>query len=117
MIRKRIGKTIEFKWTVTTNEENIPFDYPTERDLTVILLDPSGTVVFSKKLKAGEDYEPGTNIAFFTFQGKDQTKLGQYSLEMWENKGQLNQTVVDKINAFELVKHTKDEEDLGCRRY
>ena len=117
MIRKRIGKTIEFQWTITTDGEDIPFDYPQERDLTIILLDPSGSIIFSKKLVKGENYEPGTNVAIFKFEGKDQTKIGSYSLEVWENKGKENQTVVDKMNAFELVKHTKDEEDLGCRRY
>lgn len=109
MIRKRIGKTIEFHWRITTDGEDLAFD---GRDLTIVLIDPSGS---SREMHF--EYEEGTNIAKFAFQGKDQTRVGFYSLEVWENKGRCNQTVADKQNAFELVRYTKDEGNCGCKKY
>lgn len=117
MIRKRIGKTIIFRWTITTDGEALPLDYVDnhKRDLTLFLIDPSGN---SNQIYFEIDTDnPNKNTIIFSFQGKDQTKVGHYSLELWENKGQDEQTVVDKINAFELVKHTKDEGGCGCRNY
>lgn len=102
-IKKRIGKTIIFRWQVTTNGEDIPFD---GRDLTIKIIDPTGNA-----RKVDFTFIDGTNIAEFIFEGKDQQKVGNYIIEMWENFGNDNQTVVDKINAFTLVRHTIEEED------
>ena len=110
MIRKRIGKTLLLRWKITTNGEDLSLD---GRVLTLFLIDPSGN-------QREMDYQikpTGSNTVEFKFQGKDQKIPGYYSLEMWENKGQDEQTVVDKINAFELVRNTKDEGDCKCRKY
>lgn len=102
LIKKRIGNTLLLRWQVTTDGNNIPFD---GRDLTLRLVDPVG---IARNMKF--NFASGTNIAEFKFQGIDQTRIGAYTLEMWENKGQVEQVVVDKTEAFELVRHTKDED-------
>jgi len=101
VIKKRRGKTILFRWQVTTDGENIPFD---DRDLIIKIVDPAGNA-----RKVDFTFEEGTNVAEFYFQGKDQQRNGYYNIEMWENLGQDGQTVVDKVEAFCLVEHTEDE--------
>ena len=110
MIRKRLGKTLLFRWPIITNGEASSLY---GRNLTLFIIEPSG-----KKRQVNytiDDTEP--NRLLFTFQGKDQTSPGIYGLELWENKDSDDQTIFDKINAFELVKHTKDEGGCGCKRY
>lgn len=95
----RIGKTINCKWAITTNDEVVPL---TGRDLTVLLRDPEGNFI-----QVQFDIERD-NIISFTFQGTAQKKLGQYSLSLFENRGKPNQTVVD-MDAFILVASTSQE--------
>ena len=44
-----------------------------------------------------------------TFFGKDQTKIGNYRLTLWLNKGKVGQSVVDACDAFTLVACSCDE--------
>lgn len=99
--KKRIGNTLIIRWLVTTNGSDVPFD---GRDLQLRLVDPIGN---SRPLPF--TFETGSNVAEFIYQGKDQQKTGFYTIEMWENKGKDMQAVVDRTEAFELVRHTKDE--------
>jgi hypothetical protein len=55
-------------------------------------------------------YTTEKNTAIFTFFGKEQRFTGNYTITLWENKGEKGQNVVDKVNAFSLVRST-DEED------
>lgn len=99
--KKRIGNTLIIRWQVTTDGEDIPFD---GRRLELRLVDPIGD---SQPLPF--TFEAGTNVAEFIYQGKNQKRTGFYTVEMWENRGEDMQAVVDRTEAFELVKHTKDE--------
>jgi hypothetical protein len=56
------------------------------------------------------EYTTEKNTAIFTFFGKEQKFTGNYTITLWENKGEKGQNVVDKVNAFTLVRST-DEED------
>lgn len=112
MLKKRIGNTIFFHWQVTTNGEDIPFD---GRDLHLRIIDPIGN-----SSQMNFTFAAGTNVADFTYQGKEQRKTGLYTIEMWENRGSNNQVVVDRTEAFELVRHSKEEDvtpDATSRDY
>jgi hypothetical protein len=102
-IKKRIGKTITFHWRVKTGGVDVPFD---GRKMQIRLVDPIGN-----SSQINFTFVTGTNIADFTYQGKEQRKTGLYTIEMWENRGEDNQTVVDRKDAFELVRHSEDEGD------
>lgn len=97
--KNRIGKTFQCKWAITTNGEPTSLE---GRDLTLMLIDPMG---ISTKVQFTIERE---NTISFTFQGKDQKKLGKYMLSLYENKDKLNQTVVD-VDAFILVDYTYKE--------
>lgn len=106
--RKRVGKTLFFRWPIITNGKALSLE---DRDLTLFLIEPSGK---KRRMDCVVD-STETSRLLFTFQGKDQTSPGMYGLELWENKDGMDQTVMDRINAFELVKHTKDEGGCGCK--
>lgn len=99
MKKIRIGKTIDLKWSITTNGVAAAL---ANRDLTLVIADPHGVK------KVVNFTIQGVNTIKFTIEGKDQTKVGVYTLTLWENKNLANQSVLD-TDAFELVTRTKFE--------
>lgn len=109
MEKIRIGKDIVGRWNILTNHQVVALE---GRDLTLELKSPVGEVMVLPLVIEG------VNTIVFTFHGIDQKNMGTYSLTLWENKGKVGQTAVDKIQAFTLVADTEKEctngESQGC---
>lgn len=92
-IKRVIGVTRTFKWTVTTNGAAVPL---VAEDLTLQLVPPRGEAV-------SLPFDVDDNIVSFTWQGDDQHIIGCYSLILWANYGEDNQRRVDIHNFVELI--------------
>lgn len=92
-IKRAIGVTRTFNWTVTTGGEAVSLE---GRDLTLQLVEPRGNTVEMPFSTSGD-------VVSFTWQGEDQTRLGLYSLILWENYGEEAQRRVDIHNFVELM--------------
>lgn len=97
----RIGKDLKIRWPILTNGNAVPLE---GRDLKLILRTPT-----SNELPMA--FVSSENVAEFTFRGVEQTRVGRYSLTMWENYGKDGQTVVDYCDAFTLVARSCEESD------
>lgn len=102
MKKVRFGKDLYITWNILTDGEAVSLE---GRDLMVRLIQPNGdrTVI--------DDFEVNGNTILVTIFGKDQKQHGCHTLELWENYGKEGQNVVDVVNAFCLVQHTKDEDE------
>lgn len=96
LARKRIGNTFTVFWTVDTNHQAVSLE---DRDLTLVMTDPA-----KRNYKWPFTIED-TNTVVFTYQGKDQTLLGTYTVSLYENMGSSSQTRVS-TEAFQLVNRT-----------
>lgn len=92
-IKRVIGVTRTFKWTITTNGAAVPL---VADDLTLQLVPPRGEAV-------SLPFDVDDNIVSFTWQGEDQHIIGCYSLILWANFGEENQRRVDIHNFVELI--------------
>ena len=92
-IKRVIGVTRTFSWTITTNGEAQSLE---GRDLTLVLIHPRGQW---EEL----DFTTAGNVVSFTWQGKDQKELGRYGLILYENYGKSNQLRVDIHKFLELI--------------
>ena len=101
MKRIRIGKDIAISWEI-----NSPMDL-VDTDLTIQMKDPKGNKVDI------EDFELVDKTVSFGLRGTAFAYLGNYTLTLWYKKGEIGQTVVDVVGAFELVGSTY-QEDEGC---
>lgn len=101
MKRIRIGKDIAISWEI-----NSPMDL-VDTDLTIQMKDPKGNKVDI------EDFELVDKTISFGLRGTAFAYLGNYTLTLWYKKGEVGQTVVDVVGAFELVGST-EQEDEGC---
>lgn len=99
--RIRIGKDITISWEI-----NSPMDL-VDTDLTIQMKDPRGNKVDI------EDFELVDKTISFGLRGTAFAYLGNYTLTLWYKKGEVGQTVVDVVGAFELVGST-EQEDEGC---
>lgn len=95
----RIGKTIEFRFEVTTNGEKRTLE---GRDIKLVLKYPSGV---SKNVQF--DITDGNHISYI-FEGCEQHLVGVYWIEVYENKGKANQSVID-FDCVQLVSRTNQE--------
>lgn len=102
MKRIRIKKEIALVWAVTTNGHEEPL---AGRNLSLFLVDPK----YRKTAKTFH-IENGNEVHFRVYPS-EQPFTGVYTLELWENLGGQDQTVVDKRSAFELVNYTPQECD------
>lgn len=103
MAKIRIGKDISVRWSILTNGEAVPLE---GRDLKLIQNLPN---------KSGAIEIPFTteeNTIVFSHYGKNQTKLGKYTYTLWENYGNINQSVVDSCDGYTLVSTTCMEDDV-----
>ena len=99
-MRVRIGKDIYIRWAILTDGSALPL---AGRDLVLEMHDPRG-----KTQVVNFEIEGNTLTVYFP--GIEQTKVGDYSFTLWENKGKPRQTVVDKLSAFSLVRYSTQEE-------
>ena len=92
-IKRVIGVTRTFSWTITTNGEAQSLE---GRDLTLILVRPRGQMETM-------EFTTQNNVVSFTWQGKAQKELGRYGLILYENYGKSNQLRVDIHKFLELI--------------
>ena len=97
----RIGKDLKIRWPILTNGDAVPLE---GRNLKLVLRTPTANELPVAFITSG-------NVAEFTFRGAEQTRVGRYSLTMWENYGKDGQTVVDYCDAFTLVARSCEESD------
>lgn len=105
MKRIRIGKDIAIRWNITLPEGTT--ETLKDMDLSVVMKDPRGNKVRLAEYTVN-DYNLEIGLA-----GKSFAYLGSYTLTLWKNLGEIGQSVVDAVNAFELVGST-EQEDEGC---
>ena len=98
----RIGKDINIKWEILVNGQ---IQDLSAADLTIILRDPNG------KSATVSAFGVRNNIISFVLRGTSFHALGTYMLTLWMNKGKKGQTMLDKRDAFALVRYTDQEED------
>ena len=101
MRKIRLGKDILIRWSVTYNGSIVD---PSTHDLTLELKDYYGSLCTIGELNLNN------GALETTFFGKDQTKIGNYRLTLWLNKGKVGQSVVDACDAFTLVACSCDED-------
>lgn len=90
----RIGNDITIKWTI--NRQDLPEDF-SGKTVSVYLLEP-----FSNS-KATINYTIDANVITIYFNGKDQKRVGQYTLKLVENEGKAGMITLDHCNPFILV--------------
>lgn len=100
MDKIRKGNDISVEWAIFIDSEGqqAPYDL-TGRKLTMYLTNRYGTSQVS-------DFKTEGNILRWTFYGKDQKHLGNYTLTLVENEGKNYMHTVDVCNAFCLVNHS-----------
>lgn len=98
-IKRVIGVTRTFSWTITTNGEAQSLE---GRDLTLLLIHPRGN---AEEL----DFTTANNVVSFTWQGDDQKELGPYSIILYENYGIANQGRVDIHYFLDLIPWSEKE--------
>ena len=98
-IKRVIGVTRTFSWTITTNGEAQSLE---GRDLTLLLIHPRGN---AEEL----DFTTANNVVSFTWQGDDQKELGPYSIILYENYGIANQRRVDIHYFLDLIPWSEKE--------
>lgn len=96
--KSRIGKTIEFKFNITTNNEDSSLK---NRDISVSIRSVTG---YSAILP----FSIIRNTIIAVFEGSAQKSLGKHYIEVYENKDKNNQSVID-FDAVELVARSSEE--------
>ena len=96
----RLGNDIGVTWAIFQQVPGV--DWRTPLDLEGI---PISLMLYNPLTgeKAIENFTVESNKIHWTFKGKDQTKLGRYTLTLTTNPGLDNQHVVDRIDFLELV--------------
>lgn len=95
----RIGKDLNIRWSILTNNEPTPLE---GRNLNLLLQDPS------RQQRALSFTTEGNTIISY-IPAAELTRLGDYILTLKENEGEEGQTVVDAKPAFTLVEYTTEE--------
>lgn len=98
MEKIRINNTFEVRWAIFTGKgvDVTPYDL-TGKNLTLYLANTFGKIRI-------DDFAIDGHILTFTWQGKDQKRLGAYSMTLIENEGESGMRTVDECDAFELVR-------------
>lgn len=98
-IRRVIGVTRTFHWTITTGGVDTDL---AGRDLRLVIVAGKG----------GEQvmtFTTEANMLTFTWQGTAQKRIDKYSVILWENYGESDQRRVDIHNFVELVPWTAEQ--------
>lgn len=97
MKKIRIHNDIDVRWAVTTNGENVSLE---GRNLSLSIENMFGR-------KEITDYTVVGNVVRFVFHGAEQRHTGLYVLVLQDITDGMR--TVDKVQAFELVRHTIDQ--------
>ena len=93
----RIGNDISFVWRFYTKNGCARLPYVIQdKNIKVIIADSFGTTIEPSFTKQD-------NEVHFSFLGKDQRIIGEYTLTLFENAGELGMKAIDKITPFRLV--------------
>lgn len=95
----RIGKDLNIRWSILTNNEPTPLE---GRNINLLLQDPS------RQQRALSFTTEGNTIISY-IPAAELTRLGDYILTLKENEGEEGQTVVDAKPAFTLVEYSTEE--------
>lgn len=98
MRKIRKGKDITLRWEILTGGEPLPLE---GRDLTLLLKETYRTTELPFTIEG--------NMLTAVWRGTEHQYLGAVRLSLWENRGKDGQTVVDKCDAFSLVRCTCEE--------
>lgn len=105
MKKIRIGKDFVIRWSIFRKLQNGRERYILSgKDVSVFIRTPYESIEV-------KDFIVYDNVVEWTFRGKDQRYTGKYTIELVENLERDGMVSVDKVNAFFLVAHTKDESD------
>lgn len=99
----RIGNDISVQWAITHNGTPGSLE---GRKLNLQLSCMYGKYDIT-------DYTIVGNTIRFTFYGKDQKSCGNYTLTLFENKGEKGMMVVDACDVFKLVPKSCMESEVG----
>lgn len=94
-----IGNTLQVRWRVKHNGQAESLE---GLDLSLVMTTPSG------QKQAMAFAVSDTNLVTVNYEGKDQQHLGNYRLDLFENRGENNQRRIDSTPAFVLVAHTAE---------
>ena len=97
MKKIRIHNDIDVRWAVTTNGEDVSLE---GRNLRLSIVNMFGR-------KEITDYTVDGNVVRFVFHGAEQSHTGIYVLVLQDITDGMR--TVDKVHAFELVRHTIDQ--------
>lgn len=96
----RRGKDILLKWKVLTNGQDVSLE---GRNITLVMTTPLGR----EKIV---EHEVEGSVVKARLRGTALTHLGDYTLTLWENRGEEGQTAVDAVAAFALVQWSTQED-------
>lgn len=99
MKRIRINNDIEITWRIYRNGNAEDF---ADKAVAVKLLDSVGKV-------QPMDCDIVGNEVHILFEGRNQTRIGNYTLVLTENAGERGMVTIDETEAFSLVRHTSEE--------
>lgn len=97
----RQGKDIVLRWKVLTNGQDVSLG---GRNITLVMTTPLGR----EKIV---EHEVEGSVVKAHLLGKTLMQLGDYTLTLWENRGEEGQTAVDAVNAFTLVQYSTQEDN------
>ena len=96
----RLGNDIGVTWAIFQQVSGVDWRTPLDLEGIPISLKLYNPLIGEKVI---EDFAVESNKIHWTFKGKDQTKLGRYTLTLTTNPGLDNMHVVDRIDFLELV--------------
>lgn len=98
MEKIRIGNTFEVLWGIFVGDgiNEMPYDL-TGRDISIYVKTP---LIDKQKV---ESFSVDRHIISWKFEGKDQKKVGTYTMTLVENEGKNSMHTVDECEAFRLV--------------
>lgn len=98
MEKIRIGNTFEVLWGIFVGDgiNEKPYDL-TGRDISIYVKTP---LIDKQKV---ESFSIDRHIISWRFEGKDQKKVGTYTMTLVENEGKKDMHTVDECEAFKLV--------------
>ena len=99
MKKIRIGKDIRLDWTITIAGGEVPL---ASASLEVEMTDRIGR-------KEKPDFEVDGDKLVVSISGKKTRSLGTYWMTCWYNRDKDGRSMVDKVEAFELVRSTEAE--------
>ena len=100
----RIGNDIEIRWKILLGDPET--EKVTEYDLTGRTLEASLLNCYGE---VPIDFRTEGSELIAVYRGKDLKTLGRYAIILRENNGENGMKTVDTKDAFELVRHTRDE--------